>query len=339
MIRTVDCSVCIANYNGMDVIDDCLRSVLDQKCDFSYEIIVHDDASTDGSADYIASHYPQVRLIRGDQNAGYCISNNRMADQARGRFLLLLNNDAALFPDALLTLYIEATREPENAVLSLPQFNAETGALVDRGLLLDPFLNPLPNLDPARTEVSTVHGACLWIPKDLWREIGGFPDWFHMLAEDLYLCCVTRLWGGKVVVPTRSGYRHRIGYSIGGGKSQGANLVSTFRRRALSERNKNFVMLLCYPLPALWLVMPLHTILLLVEGIILALFRHNVKILWGIYLASMTSIWSHRKVLSDGRCAVREKRTITSTMFFSTFTWFPYKLSLLRRYGLPRIYG
>lgn len=331
------CSICIANYNGLDVIDECLQSVLGQEGNVSYEVLVHDDASTDGSADYIAKHYPEAKLIRSETNVGFCIANNRMTAAATGEYFLLLNNDAALYPDALETLYAEATRHSRPTILTLPQYESQSGMLVDRGLLLDPFLNPVPNIDPDRREVASVHGACLWVPKTLWNEIGGFPEWFQMLVEDLYLCCVTRLWGGTVRVTARSGYRHRIGYSLGGGKPRGASLDSTFRRRAMSERNKNFAMLLCYPLAILWLVLPLHIVLLLAEGIILSLFRFNVKILLHVYFASVTSLWTYRHPLFVVRLGVQEKRSVTTLMFFSTFTWLPHKLRLLLRYGLPHI--
>lgn len=338
-VPEVLCSICVANFNGMDVIDDCLRSVLEQKCDFPYEIIVHDDASTDDYTDTIATNYPQITLIRSKQNVGYCISNNRMAERARGRYLLLLNNDATLLPDALHTLHAVATRETVPVILTLPQYNAETGALVDRGLRLDPFLNPVPNLDPTRSEVSTAHGACLWVPRNLWNEVGGFPAWFHTLAEDLYLCCVARLWGGKVLVTDRSGYKHRIGFSLGGGKTQGAGLNTTFNRRTLSERNKNFVMMLCYPWPLLLVILPLHIILLLAEGMALALIKRNPQIFTRIYLNALTSLWQYRHILRTQRRILQKSRTTGVISFFSTYTLLPHKLRLLLKYGVPTIRG
>ena len=161
-------SVCIANYNGMEVIDDCLRSVLEQEGHIPVEILVHDDASSDGSAAYIRSHYPNVKLMESPENAGFCVANNRLATAARGKYLLLLNNDAALYPDALQTLLIEAERLDQPAILGLSQFDAASGELVDIGSLFDPFLNPVPNLNPLRGEVGMVIGACLWVPKGLW---------------------------------------------------------------------------------------------------------------------------------------------------------------------------
>lgn len=85
-------SVCIANYNGMVVIDDCLRSVLAQQGGIPVEILVHDDASTDGSLAYIRENYPDVVLIESNANVGFCIANNRMAVRARGHFVLLIEN-------------------------------------------------------------------------------------------------------------------------------------------------------------------------------------------------------------------------------------------------------
>ena len=96
-------SVCVANYNGEEIIAACIQSILDQENIPAIEIIVHDDASTDRSLTVIEA-FESVRLIQSSENVGFCISNNRMAEKARGRFILLLNNDARLYPDALATL-------------------------------------------------------------------------------------------------------------------------------------------------------------------------------------------------------------------------------------------
>jgi len=77
-------SVCIANYNGMDVIDECLQSVMRQQGDIAVEILVHDDASTDGSAAHIQRCYPGVTLFRSSANVGFCVANNRMVAQCHG---------------------------------------------------------------------------------------------------------------------------------------------------------------------------------------------------------------------------------------------------------------
>lgn len=260
-----------------------------------------------------------------------------MARQARGQYLLLLNNDASLFPDALQTLQATARMNSEPTILTLPQYEAATGRLVDRGLRLDPFLNATPNHDRSRLEVSTVHGACLWIPTALWNALGGFPEWFHMLAEDLYLCCAARVRGTKIMVAAGSGYRHHIGYSLGGGKAQGNRLVTTTRRRALSERNKTFVMVICYPGASMWILFSLHLLLLLIEGLVLSVMRPKQRVLQDIYLSVFRSVWEQRSRLRHYRTTIKSSRRISAFRFFSSFTPFPQKLLLLLRHGFPKI--
>ncbi len=330
-------SVCIANYNGMDVIDDCLRSVLAQQGDISVEILVHDDASTDGSLAHIREHYSEVVLIASDANVGFCIANNRMVARARGQFVLLLNNDASLYPDALQALLLEATRLEQPAILTLPQYDATTGALVDRGCLLDPFYNPVPNLNPNRADVAMVIGACLWIPKNLWNELEGFPEWFGSIAEDMYLCCRARLAGYAVRALTVSGYRHWQGKSFGGNRVVENQLTTTFRRRALSERNKTFVMVGTCPGIMLNIVLPMHLMQLMAEGIILAVIKREWWLFQMIYWRCLKSLWQERGKLSQLRHHIQARRKIGIRMFYSAFQPFPHKLRMLLRHGLPQV--
>lgn len=336
-MRQPTVSVCIANYNGMAVIDDCLRSVLEQEGKIPVEILVHDDASSDGSVAYIRERYPDVKLIESLENVGFCIANNRMAAAAIGKYLLLLNNDAALYPDALQTLLSEAEQLDRPTILGLPQYDAASGNLVDIGSLFDPFLNPIPNLNPSRGEVGMVIGACLWIPKTLWDELGGFPEWFGSIAEDMYLCCRARLAGYAVRALSISGYRHWQGKSFGGNRVAENRLSTTFRRRALSERNKSFVMALTYPAPIFQCLLPLHLVMLLAEGAVLALIKREWSLFRDIYLASMKALWHERKRLRLLRRKLQAERSVGRWCFFSVFRWFPHKLRLLLKHGVPQI--
>ncbi len=330
-------SVCVANYNGMDVIDECLQSVLKQEGQICVEILVHDDASSDGSAMYIRDHYPEARLIVSANNVGFCVANNRMAAQAKGQYLLLLNNDAALYPDALKTLLEEATCLGKPSIFTLPQFDATFGRIVDRGCLLDPFYNPVPNLNPQRRDVAMVIGACFWIPRNIWEELGGFPDWFGSIAEDMYLCCQARWAGYAVQALPVSGYRHMQGASFGGNKPQGHRLNSTFRRRYLSERNKLQVMLLMSPGMRLAWLLPLHMILCLLETLALCLARasldYGLKVQWPAW----KNVWKMRTQLREKRKNLQQCGRITARDYDLAFTRFPRKLALLWKYGIPHL--
>lgn len=330
-------SVCIANYNGMEVIDDCLRSVLEQEGHIPLEILVHDDASDDGSAEYIRNSYPNVILIESPENVGFCVANNRMAAAAKGKYLLLLNNDAALYLDALQTLLSEANCLNQPAILGLPQYDFGSGELLDIGSLLDPFLNPVPNRNPERNDVGMVIGACLWIPKELWQELGGFPEWFGSIGEDLYLCCRTRLAGYPVRAMGISGYRHRVGTSFGGGKVRGEKLATTFRRRALSERNKTFVMAICYPGILLIWLLPLHLALIHLEGLLLSLIKRDSAVWNKIYAPLLPALWRQRQRLLSQRLSSQSQRKVSLRSWLAPFCLTPWKLKMLIRHGLPNL--
>jgi GT2 family glycosyltransferase len=330
-------SVCVANYNGMTVLDDCLQSVLQQEGDIPLEILVHDDASIDGSVAYIRDRYPSARLIESKTNVGFCVANNRMVAEAKGKYLLLLNNDAALYPDALKTLLAEASRLDQPAILGLPQYDAASGELVDIGSFFDPFLNPVPNLESTLSDVGMVIGACLWIPKSLWGELGGFPDWFGSIAEDMYLCCRARLAGRPVRALAVSGYRHWQGKSFGGNRLSANCLATTFRRRALSERNKSFVMVLTYPAPWIYPILILHLFLLLIEAGLLTILKMDSRFWREIYAPCFWAIWRQRMFLWGLRSEIQKSRRVGAVVIASAFRLIPYKLLMLARHGLPRV--
>jgi GT2 family glycosyltransferase len=330
-------SVCVANYNGMAVIDDCLRSVMAQQGNITVEILVHDDASSDGSAAYIRDNYPVAKLIVSETNVGFCIANNRMAAAAKGQYLLLLNNDAALYPDALQSLLAEANNIGKPAILTLPQYDATTGVMVDRGCLLDPFYNPVPNLDPKRTDVAMVIGACLWVPKSLWDELEGFPEWFGSIAEDMYVCCRARLAGYAVRALAVSGYRHWQGKSFGGGKVVGNRLSTTFKRRALSERNKTFVMIISCPRHLLICLLPSHLFLIYLEGVSLSVVKRNNLIWRKIYAPLLPTLWRHRHRLIHLRRSIQSPRRASNRAWFTSFCWIPWKFRMLIRHGWPKL--
>ena len=333
----VTCSVCIANYNGMGLIDACIDSVRTQDCGFTVEILVHDDASTDDSAAHIAARHPDVRLIPSRENVGFCVANNRMAAAARGEYLLLLNNDAALMPGALAELMREAAHLQKPAILGLPQYDAESGELLDIGSLLDPFFNAVPNRDPQRSDVGMVAGACLWIPKNLWDELGGFPEWFGSIGEDLFLCCAARLAGHPVRALGVSGYRHGVGASFGGGKVRSGKLFTTFRRRALSERNKTFVLAMTCPAPFMQMILPLHLVLLLIEGVLLSILNGRAAFLKDIYLPVFVALCRQSKALHASRAVIMKSRRLAGADFFEVFDLLPYKLRMLVRHGVPKV--
>lgn len=112
---SVQASVIIPVWNGVSYISDCLDALLKQTHS-DWEIIVVDNASTDGSADFVAQRYPQVRLMRNQANLGFSGGCNVGIKAARGDVLILLNQDTCVAPDWLETL-CAAVQEPEIGIV------------------------------------------------------------------------------------------------------------------------------------------------------------------------------------------------------------------------------
>lgn len=329
-------TVCIANYNGEHMLQECIDSVLAQDTDAGVEIIVHDDASTDGSLDLLDSRYPMLRVIRSETNVGFCVSNNRMVAQARGEYVLLLNNDAALAPDAIRTLLEAAAATGRPAILTIPQHDWITGEMVDRGCLLDPFFNPIPNLDPAREDVAYVIGACLWCPRHTWEDLGGFPEWMESIGEDLYLCGKARLIGIPIRALRESFYRHRQGATFGGNRAD-TKLRTSLRRRALSERNKTRALLILTPGVMAPVLLAAHSTLLAAEGVVLSLLTRNFRLLREVYLPAILGPIRELPALLPSRRNIQSVRAISTCAWYSTTRWTLRKVELLRHYGVPEL--
>jgi len=106
-------SIVIATYNARDLLVDCLQSIYQNPPGESYEIIVIDDASTDGTSEIVRARFSEVRLFRNEINSHYASSNNRAFRLARGRYLYLLNNDTIVLPQALDRMLAFLSEHPE----------------------------------------------------------------------------------------------------------------------------------------------------------------------------------------------------------------------------------
>lgn len=109
-------SVIVLSWNGMDHLNDCLDAVYRQ--DFSaFELIVVDNGSSDGSADFVASHYPAARLLRLERNLGFAAGNNRGLRVASGEVLVLLNQDTVVHPGWLRALVEALASDPTRGIV------------------------------------------------------------------------------------------------------------------------------------------------------------------------------------------------------------------------------
>jgi GT2 family glycosyltransferase len=203
-------SVIIPVWNGINDLPACLSALAEQS-HASLEIIAVDNASTDGSADWIASHHANVRLIRNAENQGFGGACNIGLAAAKGDVLVLLNQDTIVQPEwlaALVNVFAEgATIGMAGSKALFPDGTIQhAGATIDaRGASTHlGYRQPDTGQFDQLADSDYVTGASLAIRRPLYEQIGGFdPGFFPAYLEDVDLCYRVREAGWRVVyVPT-----------------------------------------------------------------------------------------------------------------------------------------
>jgi N-acetylglucosaminyl-diphospho-decaprenol L-rhamnosyltransferase len=246
-------SVIIVSFNTRELTLAAIDAVLRQ-LGSDGEIIVVDNASTDGSASAIARDFPQVNLLALDDNIGFARANNLAAKQARGRLLLLLNPDTLLQPGAIAAMLDFARRRPDARIWGGrtlrpdgrpdPRSCARRPSLwsvfsVSVGLAsLFPgstFCNPeaMPNWgrDDER-DVDIVIGCFLMIGRSDWQSLHGFDPAFFMYGEEVDLCLRARAIGARPAICPEA----RIIHFDGASQDAAPRMVQVLAARILNCR-------------------------------------------------------------------------------------------------------
>jgi GT2 family glycosyltransferase len=233
--RRIDVSVLIVSFNTREMTLAAISSVVRETRDVAYEIIVVDNASTDGSADAIAAHPAQPKLIRLHENIGFGRGNNVAAEHATGRYVLLLNPDtlvtdraidrlaefARANPRALIwggrTLFADGSLNPASCWQRITPWNlvmriSGLAALFPQSALFNPeSFGDWPR-DTVR-EVDIVSGCFLMIPRAVWLALGGFDPVFFMYGEEADLCLRAQRIGARPIVTPEATIIHYGGAS------------------------------------------------------------------------------------------------------------------------------
>lgn len=192
----MDVSIIIVNYNTKQLLTDCLKTVYEKTQNVNFEVIVVDNASSDGSEEFICARYPLVRWINSGKNLGFGRANNLGARYAQGEYLFLLNSDTLLQNNAVgefLNYAREHRLEPIGALgcwLSdrEQKLNNSFGffpcAKNEIAYLLGHYRQPTKEDTTTERNVDYITGADLFIEKRLFDELGGFDKNIFMYYEE-----------------------------------------------------------------------------------------------------------------------------------------------------------
>ncbi len=209
----------VCNFNGEAYLPECLRSVLDQEG--VDEVLVVDDASTDGSVALVRERFPAVRVIELPVNGGPCIARNAGMRAARNRWVLAVDNDANLLPDTLRRLE-QAILEHPGAVAAQPRsvyadepsrVHYDGGAFHYVGLYsLRNFGRPLTEaVGTGVLEVDGLIAICILFDREAVHAVGGYDESFFILFEDYDLSLRLRIAGHTLLSVEEALVHHRGG--------------------------------------------------------------------------------------------------------------------------------
>ncbi|MCK4470571.1 MAG: glycosyltransferase family 2 protein, partial [Anaerolineae bacterium] len=132
-------SVVILNWNGRRYLEDCLTSLQDQTFT-DFDVILVDNGSTDGSVEWVAERFPQVRVIRNETNVGFAAGNNQAIRASQAEFVATLNNDTRVEPDWLAMLIAAAEEDPTVGMCASKMLFADRPEIINStGINLDPI--------------------------------------------------------------------------------------------------------------------------------------------------------------------------------------------------------
>ncbi len=230
-------SVILVNLNRLDLLRNALRSLLDSPR-ANTEIIVVDNASTDGSAAMVAAEFPSVRLIRNTTNKGFCEANNQGIALATGEFIALLNNDAEAGPGWLDALVQAIEKNPRAGMAASKVLVWEDSRRLDKVghlIFLDGQNRGRGSGEIDNGQYDTMEdvlwpdGCAALYRHSMLDEIGGFDEDFFAYADDAELGLRARLAGWSCVYAPTAVVRHHRGATLG---------VRSLRRVELIERNR-----------------------------------------------------------------------------------------------------
>jgi GT2 family glycosyltransferase len=237
----MDVSIVVLNYNTREHLAQCLEAIRQEGStslsdgQLVAEVIVVDNASSDGSADMVSHHFPWVRVIRAARNGGYAYGNNLALREARGDNVLVLNPDSLLPRGAIAALLLRLREHPDAGIVG-PKLVRPDGSmhLACRRSFPTPSIaffrlsglsKAFPGsrlfgrynqtfLDPDRAaEVDSVCGACMLIRRSVIERVGLLDERFFMYGEDLDWCLRTRAAGWTVRYEPAIVVRHLHGGS------------------------------------------------------------------------------------------------------------------------------
>ncbi len=302
--------VIVLNWNGLAWLDRCLKGLCAQTM-APTEIVVVDNASTDGSVAHLRARWPGIRVDVLAANAGFAAGNNRGAVDARTDALIFLNNDTEVEPGWLEALVRAAEADSTRGLVASKIVYMDRPDLVDSAG--DGYLRcgggfkrghgRPANAAVAPGEVFGACGAAFLIRRVLFEELGGFDEDFFMVYEDVDLSYRARLSGARVWYAADAVVRHAGSAALG---------RLSDRAVYLGQRNLEWTWLKNTPASLWWRSLPAHVLYSLAAG---AAYARRGQ--FGPWLRGKAAVFTAARHLWHKRSQVQRRTRVPSGELWS----------------------
>ncbi|RSK28664.1 glycosyltransferase family 2 protein [Bacillus sp. HMF5848] len=255
----VDISIIIVNYNTKKLTIDAISSVLCSNTSYTYEILVVDNASSDGSVEAIRQQHSEVKIIANDHNVGFSKANNQAIKIATGRYILLLNSDTIVHEATLQIMTKLMDEQPKigasGCKVLLP--NGELDKACKRGFPTPSasffYISKLTKLFPTNPSINRYHmghiqpdqassidclvGAFMMVRKETIDRVGLLDETFFMYGEDIDWCYRIKEAGWDIYYYPKT---HIIHYKGASSRKKPKKIVYEFHRAMYIFHKKHY---------------------------------------------------------------------------------------------------
>jgi GT2 family glycosyltransferase len=265
-------SIIIVNYNGRDYLKDCLNSLkkfpLPDLKEYDFDIVIIDNASTDGSVEMTEKFFPGMEVIKNSKNEGFAAANNIGIKKTFSEYILLLNSDCEVYRDSLLKL-VDFMDKKKDAGVAGPKILNSDGSLqlscrkfpsiIDAAMhsLIggfkpdNPFSRRYQLADICKDETFVtdwVSGSCMIIRREALKSTGLMDEKYFMYVEDTDLCYQMWQKNWKVYYYPESIILHHWGKSTKKGSLSSSIMMQKSAAYFFRKNNRRSSKILLYPL-------------------------------------------------------------------------------------------
>lgn len=333
-------SVLIVTYNSEEFLTKLLLSIAEQAYK-NIEVILVDNASSDGSVAVAKAHIGRGIVIENETNAGFPAANNLGVEHARGKFIFLLNPDTFIDPACVEELLANATFNERN--LYAPKQMTYSGSeFISMGVAADIFGYPVR----AYTRISPhnnirvpfyADGAAMFLSRKTYVDLKGMDEGHFLFMEDVELSWKAHLTGRKIIPVGSSIVYHFSGGSTGeGGHPKEGKYTTNIERRFLAEKNIIRNILKFYRWYNILWILPLYgsiNVAEIVLFLIMGQYRGVIKTYIGSY------VWNVANFNSTliKRREIQQIRTVDDRYIIRHMQLVPGKLYALLEIGIPKV--